>query len=177
MPDVDIAPGAIARSGLVGCFALDSNLRNLYPGVARALIDDADAIELPAPMDLYLAVTQGPSARVTGSIAGFHLLGPEIDGRRVGIMTMAQIYFPPLAWQLADTPTSPLLTIEGWHGVTEWLRLPPTKSLPLRQFIRDLPLVLDPRQTPRGLSDWVELHGEETTFVVEGENALRSSWE
>lgn len=177
MPDVDVAPGAIARSVLVGCFALESNLRDLYPDVARALIDDADAIELPAPMDLYLAITRGPSARVTGSIAGFHLFGPEVDGRKVGIMTMAQIYFPPLAWQLADTPTSARLRIEGWHCVTEWLNLPPRKSFPLRQFIADLPLVMDPRQTARGLSDWFEFHGEETTFVVEGESALRSSWE
>jgi hypothetical protein len=177
MPDVDIDPGAIARSVLVGCFALDPNLRSLYPEVARALIDDAEGIELPAPMDLYLAVTRGPSARVTGSIAGFHLFGPEIDGRKVGIMTMAQIYFPPLAWQLADTPTSPLLAIEGWHRVTDWLTFPSAQWLPLGTFVKDLALVTDPRRPPRGLSDWVELLGEETTFVVEGDNALRSSWD
>ena len=176
MPDIDIFPGAVARSVLASCFALNPNLRNLYPELARALISDADVIDLPVPMDFYLALTRGPTARVTGSVAGFHLFGPEIGGHKVGLMTMAQIYFPPLAWQLADTPTSPKLEIEGWRRVTNWLRIAAADTMPLRELVSDLPFVFDPRRAGGGPSDWIELLGDETTFVVEGDNAHPSAW-
>lgn len=176
MPNVEVQPGGIARSVLASCFALNPNMRNIYPEVAEALIDDAPSISLPAPMDLFLALTRGPFARVTGAIGGFHLLRPKIDGRNVGVMTMAQIYFPPLAWQLADAPESMLLHVEDWAVVSDWLQLSPNEWRRLPELIANLPLVVHPTRAPGGMDDWTELLAGETTFVVEGENALRSAW-
>jgi hypothetical protein len=101
---------------------------------------------------------------------------PKVGGRNVGIMSMAQMYFPPLAWQLADQPESVLLQHEGWHDVSSWLARAPSDSAVLSRIVRDLPLVAHPTRGPGGIQDWVELLSDETCFIVESDNAVPASW-
>jgi hypothetical protein len=176
MPDQLVSPGAVARSVLVGCFALNPMLRTLHRQLAADLRVGRDAIELPGDLALQLALTRGPHARVTGGIGGCYMLRPKIAGRNVGIMSMAQIYFPPLAWQLADKPTSLLLDQQGWMDVSGWLARPASERVPLGALVLDLPLVTHPRQVPVSSDDWVELLAGETCFIVESDNAVRSEW-
>ena len=177
LPSVEIQPGAVARSVLASCFALNPNLRNIYPTLATDLIRNAATVTLEPPMDLFLALTRGPFARATGAIGGFYLLRPKIRNKNIGVMSMAQIYFPPLAWQLADAPESRLLELEGWSTVSSWLRFDPNDRAVLNELVPDLPLVVHPTRAPGGMDDWTELLSEEAAFVVEGENALRSAWD
>lgn len=176
MPNDEVNVGAVTRSVLAGCFALNPNVRNVHSELAQALLSGAPAIELPGELRLQLALTRGPFARVTGGIGGFYLFRPKVDGRNIGIMSMAQIYFPPLAWQLADMPESILLRQQGWSDVSDWLRTAPQERVALNQVVPELPLVVHPTRQPGGMQDWVELLAEETCFIVESDNALKSEW-
>jgi hypothetical protein len=176
LPDMLISPGGVARSVLVGCFALNPTMRTVHPELAADLLADLDAIKLPGDLTLQLALTRGPHARVTGAITGYYMFRPKIDGRNVGIMSTAQIYFPPLAWQLADKPHSVLLDQEGWVDVSAWLARPADERVELRQLVPDLPLVAHPTRAPGGIQDWVELFAQEPCFIVESDNAVRSEW-
>lgn len=176
LPDVGVQPGAIARSVLIGAFALNPHMRNVHPDLARALLDRDDAVTLPSPLHLYLALTRGPFARVTGSIGGFYIFRPKVNGKNVGIMSMAQVYFPPLAWQLADEPESVLLRQERWADVSDWLLRSPDDADALPTLLRSLPFVSHPTRHPQGLQDWTELLSEETCFIVESDNAVPASW-
>jgi hypothetical protein len=160
----------------MGAFALNPRLRVIHPDPAHALVDQEGSLTLPEPLRLHLALTRGPYARVTGSIGGFYMFRPKVAGRNVGVMSMAQIYFPPLAWQLADQPESVLLGQEGWHDVSSWLERVPSEPAVLLTLARDLPLVTHPTRHPAGLQDWVELLSDETCFIVESDNAIPASW-
>jgi hypothetical protein len=177
VPDTTVRPGAVARSVVIGAFALNPRMREVHPDLARALVSRDASTTIPEPLTLNLALTRGPNARVTGSIGGFYLFRPKVGGRNVGIMSMAQIYFPPLAWQLADQPESVLLRQEGWHDVSSWLEVPPSEPAVLSALVRDLPLVVHPTRHPAGLQDWVELLSDETCFIVESDNAIPASWQ
>ena len=70
MPAGLVSPGEVARFVLAGGFALNPNMRIMYPEIADALIDDAGSISLPDQIALRLAITPGPMARVTGAMSG-----------------------------------------------------------------------------------------------------------
>jgi hypothetical protein len=176
MPRLLVQAGAIARCVLAGCFALNPNMRTVHPELAHALVNRSDEIDLPNQLTLQLALTRGPFARVTGSIGGFYLFRPKVDGKNVGIMSMAQIYFPPLAWQLADASHSVLLQQQGWADVSGWLASDPHDRLVLADLVSNLPLVVHPTRESGGMEDWVELLSDETCFIVESDNAVRSEW-
>jgi hypothetical protein len=176
LPDIAVRPGAIARSVVIGAFALNPTMRLIHPDLAQALVSREESIDLPSPLRLHLALTRGPHARVTGSIGGYYMFRSKVGGRNVGIMSMAQIYFPPLAWQLADQPESVLLQQEGWSDVSSWLTVAPSEQAVLSALARDLPLVAHPTRGPGGIQDWVELLSDETCFIVESDNAVPASW-
>lgn len=175
-PAVDFKPGAVARGVLAACFALNPNMRNVYPALAHQLLANEKQVYLPGNLSLHLAVTPGPYARVTGSIGGFYMFRPKVNGRNVGIMSMAQIYFPPLAWQLADLPESVLLQQQRWSHVSQWLHRTEEETAVLADLVPELPFVLHPTREPAGMQDWTELLAGEACFIVESENAVAAEW-
>jgi hypothetical protein len=92
-------------------------------------------------LSLGLALTLGPTARVTGGIAGYYMFRPKFRGQNIGMMSLAQIYFPPMAWQLADGDQSVLFEQEGWVDVSSWLNYDPKIIEPLNLLVPRLPVV------------------------------------
>lgn len=174
MPADRVQPGAVARSVLVGALALNPRLRVVNPETATALLEGHDSVPLPPTLRLGLALTLGPIARVTGSIAGYQMFRPKVRGQNIGMMSLAQIYFPPLAWQLADADRSVLFAHEGWVDVSDWLNRDPSIAVPLNRLVPRLPVV-HPHRVSNG-DDWVELLGDGACFIVESNNAIPSSW-
>jgi hypothetical protein len=174
MPSAEVKPGAVARSVLVGAFALNPQMRVVSPDTARALIDQSPSVPLQATLSLGLGMTVGSTARVTGSIAGYYMFRPKVGGQNVGLMSLAQIYFPPMAWQLIDHDQSVLFGHEGWVDVSNWLNLAPDDTASLDQLVSHLPVVQPHRVSSE--DDWVELLGDEACFIVESDNAIPASW-
>lgn len=93
LPDQEIAPGAIARSVLIGVFGLNANLRNLYPQLAESLCQRSDSIELPDDIQLRLALARGTTAGVTAVsgaevvMAGWAVSGSVAVGRGITCST------------------------------------------------------------------------------------------
>ncbi|HEV2809004.1 MAG TPA: hypothetical protein VGV93_01230 [Acidimicrobiales bacterium] len=123
---------------------------------------------LPSDLALRLAIAGGVRARVTGPIAGFELFGRRLDGKPLGVMTTAQVHFPPLAWQLASRDHS-LLDIQRWADVTEWLESPAEEETGFRDVCGALPVVVLPRYDVQGQL-WTELLSSETTFIVHSDD-------
>lgn len=173
-PPDQVQPGAIARSVLVGAFALNPQLRVINPETATALLEGHARVPLPQTLRLGLALTLGPTARVTGSIAGYYMFRPKVRGRNIGMMSLAQIYFPPMAWQLADVDHSILFGHEGWVDVSDWLNYDADLGDPLNRLVPRLPVVRPHRVNND--DDWVELLGDEACFIVESDEAIPRSW-
>jgi hypothetical protein len=176
MSDMEIRPGAVARCVMAGAFALNPKLQDVHPALATELLTGTSTITMPAPLRLLMAITTGPFARVTGSIGGWYMFRPKVGGKNLGIMSLAQIYFPPLAWQIADLDESILLQKERWQDVSDWLEMQPDASVSLSSLVPKLPTVTHPAQRPGGREDWVELLGDEACFIVESDNAIPSNW-
>src|SRR5205814_2707893 len=113
-------------------------LRELYPELAAALVRRAAAVRLPADVRLRLALARGTQARVTGPIVGSFLIGQTPNGRPLGIASHAQIYFPPLAWQLSYGDWD-LLDLQGWADVSDWLERPADEVVALPDLCPKLP--------------------------------------
>jgi hypothetical protein len=167
VPDQEIAPGAIARSVIIGMFGFNANLRKSHPQLADSLRQRIDSIELPSDIQLRLALARGTTARVTGPMLGYGLR------TGVGFKTMAQIYFPPLAWQLADDDcpssilqTPSLLDRQDWADVSGWMSYAPTDKRNLRSLVRSLPAVVHPKHEQTLASDWTELFADSITFLL-----------
>lgn len=169
-----VQPGAIARSLLVSAFALNPQLRVINAETASALLEERAQIPLAPTLSLGLAMTLGPAARVTGSIGGYYMFRPKVNGRNIGIMSLAQVYFPPMAWQLADRDQSVLLDQEGWVDVSDWLNYDADAKEPLNRLVPRLPVVRPHRV--HNDDDWVELFSGEACFIVESDNAIPKSW-
>jgi hypothetical protein len=173
-PSHEVQPGAVARSVLVGAFALNPQMRVIDPDAAAALIEGRAEVRLRSTLRLGLALTLGPVARVTGSIAGYYMFRPKVGDQNVGMMSLAQIYFPPMAWQIADAEHSVLFRSEGWVDVTNWLAYDADVVKPLSELVPKLPIV-QPHRVNND-DDWVELLGDETCFIVESDEAIPERW-
>jgi hypothetical protein len=177
-----IRPGAIARSVLSGMFALNPTLRERYPDLALMLGDKtAPPVELPHDVRLRLAAHAGTRARVTGSYGGWYL---RLEGgqRSDGVMTAASVLFPPLAWHLAfpDVPEAegptvfrPLLDIEGWADVSDWVRLPVDhRQSTARAIGAALPLVDLPEAHPIDGWRWTWLLNSDICPILDADVTL-----
>jgi hypothetical protein len=178
LPDDLIRPGGVARSVLIGFFGLSPHLRVNFPAVADQLLSGATSIHLPAKLRLRLALARGNMARVSGATAGF-LSVPHPPGEdAVGIVSLGQVYFPPLAWQLAPpgssallaTPSNSLLDRQGWADVTSWLQRPPEERERLAGLCPTLPAVVHPRHHPGQSEWWVEMFSDQITEFLECDN-------
>lgn len=166
LPSQEIAPGAIARSVAIGMFGLNAKLRELYPQLADSLCQRLDSIQLPRDIQLRLALARGTTARITGPVLGHGLLSG------VGFSTMAQIYFPPLAWQFADDgppvvlQKPSLLDRQGWADVSDWISYAPTDRRDLHSLGRSLPAVVHPTRDRERANDWTEVLANDLTFIL-----------
>lgn len=169
-PDVTVRPAAVARSILIAMHALAPHLRQIHPAVAAALIAGDDEIELPRPLRLRLATTRSSFVAIAGPIGGVLLFHPtRPQGRALGVMSLASVYFAPLAWNLADESFS-WLDMQAWADGTNWLTRSPGEEVPLRQLVRRLPEVQHPRVDAEAQhGGWMEFLSDEVTFYLDGE--------
>ncbi|GAA2625396.1 hypothetical protein GCM10010399_66060 [Dactylosporangium fulvum] len=178
LPDTEIRPGAVARSVLIGFPGLSPQLRVNFPSLADQLLNTAPAVTVSAKLRLRLALACGTMARVTGSMAGFLSVDHPPDEDAVGFANVGQVYFPPLAWQLAPPEPSALLRKaskslldrQGWADVTSWAHRPPDERVPLSTLCRTLPAVTHPRHHPATAEWWVEMFSTQITEILECDN-------
>ena len=168
-----LKPGDVARSVLIGMFGLNPNLRVTQPSLAENLLR-IEAFELPNGRELRLALFRGSMARISGAIGAFDALGPGHLGKRLGIMSDAQIYFPPLSWELVDSASmlrsgsdlTSILDAYGWADVSSWTTRPPGEMQPLHSFFTTLPAVAHPKYMPATSEGWVELLSNQISEIL-----------
>lgn len=169
LPPIRFAPGAVARSIVLGMCSSTSLIRKNWPQV-DSLLDSNASIQLPAGWQLFLALTRGKTAWVAGGIGGTYLHGPRTRRSATGgpltLMSMASVFFPPLAWQLV-TNGAEFLVDDGWADVSEWLALPTRNTYDIRDFVTDLPMVKHPRHLPNGDREWIDFTQADVTSVIE----------
>jgi hypothetical protein len=176
LPARPINPGAVARTVLIGMFGLDTRLRELFPETAEALLLQHDSVKLPRELRLYVALCRGVRARVSGSILWIDAArAVGQGGAQLGVHSRGQIYFPPLAWQLADLdpppmPMEPLLDRQGWVDVSNWLLLDPRHEQDLNTLVPSLPAVTYPNWDPEHPAGGIELFPSDSTFLLECED-------
>jgi hypothetical protein len=167
MPGARIRPGAVARSTLIGMFALNPGLRAIVRAAAEALLSRSSRVPLEGQR-LMLALAAGRTARVAGAMLGRHVMGEPARRGTIGWHSHAQVYFPPLAWQLTDTKPG-LLDREGWRDVTAWLLLPPDRAVRLNTAVPDLPAVVHPLHG-RHWEGWLEMHADSVCALLESDD-------
>lgn len=183
LPDDEISPGAVARSVLIGFFGLSPHIRIRFPHLADQLLCGQPSVQLPTEVRLRFALARGAKARATGATAGYFYRPRPSHGGPVGIVNLGQVYFPPLAWQLAPPPESRLLVSapqslldrEGWADVTAWLQRDPDDREKLSGLCSSLPAVMHPLHHPDEAEWWVEMFSEEITEFVECDNVPRAA--
>ncbi|MFG1955063.1 hypothetical protein [Micromonospora sp. NPDC048830] len=166
LPAIDIMPGAIARTVLIGFFALAPKLRALHPGLADSLVRRDPAITLPPNFAIHLALSVGTQARIAGPFFNIVASSMGRGARNVGVRSSASIYFPPLAWQFAP-PDDVLLTAQGWANVSDWLSMPADRTVPLRTVCPPtLPMVWVPEFDPMFRRNMVSMGGGKIAEIV-----------
>jgi hypothetical protein len=169
----DLHPGAVARSVLIGMFGLNPNLRKRQPALAEALLLSTP-FEMPTSKKLRLALFRGQYARISGGIGAFDALNSAGLAKPVGVMSDAQVYFPPLSWELEDAGTrdahapdfGSLTDAYGWADVSDWTHFPPAEPRDLHSFFLTLPAVAHPKDMPGLGEGWVELMSDEISEIL-----------
>lgn len=171
LPDFSFRPGAVARSLVLSMFGVSPLLSERWPEFAHAMRTDADVVELPQGLTLFLALARGRRARVAGPISGFEVMTPHApgDGRRPGFDGVVEVFFPPLAWRLVHATDHNVLAEQGWSDVSHWLSIPAHSVLPLHRELRSLPAVWYPRHGPDQGEGWVELLASTITVISEAD--------
>jgi hypothetical protein len=159
-----VAPRLVARSVLVGMCAINDRLQEHFPTLAKDLQADIDSPRLSEGLQLRLALTDGPWARIGGPVGYMRVL----TTRQVH-MPLAEVWYPPLAWCLrslraVDLSLGPDIT-STWGDVSEWIRYSPDLTTDLRNVVGLLPIVQPLRF---GTEDWVVLKGDGVMTALEG---------
>lgn len=165
MPAVPVRASAVARSVLMGMFGVNRGLRDRYPDLARGLLDGAEPLALPEGLTLRVALAGGRTGRLTGAVHTYQVLDWKGGAGHPALLSDASVYFPPLAWQLAD-PASTLLDRQGWADASAWLSVKLDESPDLPSLVSSLPVVVDPTHDPALADALVHLMADELTPVV-----------
>jgi hypothetical protein len=172
LPEVVIKPGSIIRSIMLGMCATSHLMQEKWPDLPLALAA-GEPLEMPDDMRMFLALSRGVTARVSGPIAGFHLAGQNArrskSGLLIGINSIASVYFPPLAWELIHTGDTSLED-DGWADVSEWTQYAPKSTVRLDEVVPALPAVCHPWHHPVLNEHWSEMLSTEVTEVTECAN-------
>lgn len=176
-----VSPGRVARSVLMGTFALAPHLRDIEGRLAYQLQHDDPIISPPRRLHLYLARTMGMRGRVSGPVGWFMpTLSPAPVGHHWGANVAAQIWFPPLAWAFAvPDDINTYINALRWKDVTGWIPRPHEYRQPLSRLVDALPVVSHPQDTPSLADHAVELFNDQITHYlrcemqIDVEDALR----
>jgi hypothetical protein len=166
-PAVSVAPGLVARSIVIGMFAVSPNLRVIFPQLAADLLNERDHIRMPQGATLRFALLPERRARIAGPMSAHRVLTLRED-----FETFAEVFFCPLAWVLAPTGESALggqsvLERQEWATADKWLQYgPDVMAVDLRNLVRRVPLVSHPLSRRR--EEWIELSSDEIAPVLEG---------
>ncbi|MEU4651680.1 hypothetical protein [Nocardia fluminea] len=169
LPAVTFQPGAVARSIVLGMSAVSPGILQRWPDVRR-LLDPAAPAALPSGMKLYVAMTRGRTAWVSGHLCGFYNAGPRApqrtkEGQPRLLNAVASVFFPPLAWQLVEDGAE-MLDEQRWADISQFLSIPPGNTHNLHEFARELPLVRHPSHEVNGDDEWMILV-EDTPTIIE----------
>ncbi|MEV0332406.1 hypothetical protein [Nocardia sp. NPDC050717] len=169
LPGALFRPGAVARSMFIGAHGLAPQFRIRHPDVGVDLLADKASVTSDG-LHLVIALARGTTARIAGSTGGFFAFGPlskEALKRPepVGLHSLAEVYFPPLAWAVTDVPE--LLLLSGWQDVTSWLKYGPDEEYLLSALVPELPQVSHPHHTPFQHDGYVEMFADEDAGITE----------
>jgi hypothetical protein len=150
-----VAPGLVARSVLVGMFAINDRLQGHFPDLAQGLRDDDADLRLPDGLRLRLALLKGARTRIGGPVGYMRVLT-----RRETYMPFADVWYPPLAWclissRVGDPSLGSDITAE-WGDASAWVRYAPETIVDLRELVGALNNAPPPMF---GTDDWVVLTG------------------
>lgn len=150
-----LAPGLVARSVLIGMFAINERLHEHFPDLAHGLRDGDPDLRLPESLRLRVALAEGPRSRIGGAVGYM-----RVARRRETYMPFADMWFPPLAWCLissrsGDPSLGPDITTE-WGDATAWVRFAAETIVDLRNLVGALPIAPPPMF---GSDDWVVMFG------------------
>ena len=175
LPRLQVRPGGVARSLLIGMTALNPNIRATHPGLTDALLTGGSA-RLPGDLQLRIALHWSDSARVFGAVSGTLLLAPasdKVNRLAPGVNYQAGIYFPPLAWALA-WKESPLLDRHRYADASSWLSHDPAEVVDLHDLVQKLPYVRYPGHDPDFQRlGWSEIWADEIAEIVETDDLPR----
>lgn len=159
-----VAPGLVARSVLAGMFAINSDLYQRAPELARGIRCGDDGLRLPEDLRLCIALNNGPRSRIGGPVGYMRVLG-----RREFHMPLAEVWFPPLAWCIRVARTSaPSLGQEltaSWGDATDWIRYGSDLETDLRNIVSRLPTMQPPQF---GADEWVIMSSDQVMTAVDG---------
>lgn len=159
------APGLVARSVLMGMFAIAPQLRVLLPEVADDLLDEPSAVRWPGRTRLRVALTHprlNSHALLTSGLSMMRVLE-----RREMHSPLAEVVFPPLVWTLVPDREvdrlGPEVTSE-LPDASDWIRYAPERtSVDLRNLLRHLPVFVHPLHAAQ--EEWMELSGKHTVLM------------
>lgn len=162
VPPINVAPGLVSRSVLIGLMAVNPRLREQYPSLAEQMVEDRPGIRLPGGLQLRLALTRQREARLAAQASLSRVMIA-----RAYYHAFAELWFRPFAWALvpqtgrAPTQLGPELVAEQrWADVTEWLRYSEDRtSVDLRNLVPHLPQVTHPLDGPDH-DNWMSLLGD-----------------
>lgn len=159
------APNLVARSVLMGMFAIAPLLRTVLPEVAHDLLHDPTAVRWPGRTRLVVGMTDKRLSR-RGLLTSGHTM-MQVMTRRALHSPLAEIVFPPLVWALVPRTSHAGLGPEitaGLADASDWVRYSPDRtSVDLRDIVRILPVFVHPLHTQD--DDWVELTGDHTVLM------------
>ena len=161
VPALNVAPALVARSVLFGMFAINTNLREIAPELAIALLENHPSATLPAGIRLRVARISGRRARVTGAYWAQRVLT-----RPQRYWVFGEISFPPFAWALAVDEPGMIFDEDGWADASDWSTLPPTPStVDLRSLVSTFPPVRHPLLGEH--DEWIEMLSDQICPIVE----------
>jgi hypothetical protein len=152
-PHIALQAGAVARSVLISMFGLNPRLKARYPDTASALISESSISNMPSDARLHLALARGLKAQVTG----YRQIHVTLANHQLKVESLAQVYFPPLAWILVDkAKSSP--NFGGWVDVSSWLAFQPTTRDYLDRLLpQPISIVYLPEEDPFRTGDFVSM--------------------
>lgn len=165
LPSAQCVPSAVARSVLMGLFGVNHVLRERFPDLAANLLNGLDPIDLPADVQLRVALARGTVGRLTGAMHSMKVLNTQ-SGVIEKMLSDASVYFPPLAWQLVSRESS-YLDAQGWGDASSWLSAPIGERRSVSDLCHSLPLVQQPSQDPNEWDSFVHLYADTLTPIVE----------
>lgn len=159
------APGLVARSVLMGMFAIAPQLRVVLPEFAHDLVHEPLTVRWPGRTRLRVALTH-PYLEGRGLLTSGLSMMRVLEKRELH-SPLAEVIFPPFVWTLVPDRALDRLGPEVTRELpdaSDWIRYAPERTnVDLRNLLRHLPVFVHPLHGAQ--QEWVELSGEQTVLV------------